>query len=409
MSTTIHLDIVYRWRVRCRLTDFYRAAKCKAYSTSPTNDLLKGKTIALKDNIALAGVRCTNGTEALDWTPTFDAPIATRIMDAGGIIMGKSACENACYEGVSDTSCTGKVHNPYADAYSCGGSSSGSGRLVASGAVDMAIGCDQGGSVRIPSSMCGLVGLKPTWGLVPYTGCVSLEATIDHAGPMAKSVPDVATLLQVIAGNDGIDDRQPPFLPDGTLEYVKELERFLESSDPMLPLSGVKVGVLEEGFTIPGMYSSISNLVESAIAKLKVLGAEITSISIPSHHKAALVWMCSVPIAGTRQGFFTDMTGRKQLHMIDRILASGNPMSQKAFDALGPGAQNAYLRYLYMIEKYGPMIHAKSSNMLRKSSVRGVTLASLFVLITLNFLGRLQQRSQVSRCPGDADITLAAL
>ena len=142
------------------------ATKCTAKCIEPRSDLLKGKTVALKDNVALAGVRCTNGTTALDWTPQIDATIVTRILDAGATISGKATCENACLEGVSDTSCTGKVHNPYADNYSCGGSSSGSGRLVATGSVDMAIGCDQGGSIRIPSSMCGLVGLKPTWGLV---------------------------------------------------------------------------------------------------------------------------------------------------------------------------------------------------------------------------------------------------
>lgn len=132
------------------------ATKCSAKSTSPVTELLKGKTIALKDNVALAGIRCTNGTAAVDWTPELDATIATRIMDAGATITGKATCENACMEGVSDTSVTGKVHNPYADNYSCGGSSSGSGRLVATGSVDMAIGCDQGGSIRIPSSMCGV-------------------------------------------------------------------------------------------------------------------------------------------------------------------------------------------------------------------------------------------------------------
>jgi len=345
------------------------AAKCNAYSTSPTSDLLKGKKIALKDNIALAGVKCTNGTEAVDWTPTFDATIATRIMDAGATITGKAACENACLENVSDTSCTGKVHNPYADGYNCGGSSSGSGRLVGSGAVDMAIGCDQGGSIRIPSANCGVVGLKPTWGLVPYAGIISLEATIDHAGPMARTVPDVARLLQVIAGTDGIDDRQPPFLPDGTLEYLANLDKFLSSSDTSKPLTGTKIGLLEEGSAIPGMDPNISKLCQSAVDKLKDLGAEVTSVSIPGHLKAAIVWMCSVPIAGTRQGFFSDQTGRKQLHMIDRLLASDNPMTQQAFDALGPGAQNAYMRYLYMIDKYGPMIHAKCSNLLRRINV----------------------------------------
>jgi amidase len=349
------------------------AAKCTAKAASPTNDLLKGKRVALKDNVALAGVKCTNGTEALDWTPEFDATIATRIMDAGATITGKAACENACFEGVSDTSCTGKVHNPYADNYSCGGSSSGSGRLVASGAVDMAIGCDQGGSIRIPSSMCGLVGLKPSWGLVPYTGIISLECTIDHAGPMAKSVPDTARLLEAIAGPDGVDDRQPPFLPEGSMNYIKNVDDFLSTTaGKEKPLAGIKIGVLDEGFTIPGMYDTIASLCRSAVSKLEALGADVKPVSVPTHTQGAIVWMCNVPIAGTRQGFFTDMTGRKQLHMIDRLLASGDPVSQDAFDKLGPGAQNQYLRYLYMIKKYGPLIHAKSSNLLRKLSVCAV-------------------------------------
>lgn len=345
------------------------AATCIAKAAEPKSDLLKGKTIALKDNVALASVRCTNGTEAMNWTPKFDATVATRIMDAGGIITGKAACENACMEGVSDTSCTGKVHNAYADNYSAGGSSSGSGRLVAVGAADMAIGCDQGGSIRIPSSMNGIVGLKPTWGLVPYTGIISFECTIDHAGPMAKTVRDTALLLEAIAGPDGMDDRQPYYLPPGTLQYTAHLDKWKTSVDSSKPLAGMRIGVLKEGFTIPGMDSNIDTLCKSAVSKFKDLGAELVDVTIPGHLNAAIMWMCSIPVAGVRQGFFTDMTGRKQLYLLDRIDASGNPLPQKAFDALGPGARNIYVRYLYLESKYGPHLHAKCSNLLRRINV----------------------------------------
>ena len=345
------------------------ATKCTAKAVEPKSDLLKGKTVALKDNVALAGVRCTNGTEAMEWTPTFDATVATRIMDAGGIITGKAACENACLEGVSDTSCTGKVHNAYVDDYSAGGSSSGSGRLVAVGDVDMAIGCDQGGSIRVPASMNGIVGLKPTWGLVPYTGIISFECTIDHAGPMARTIRDTALLLEAIAGPDGIDDRQPPYLPWGTLEYTSQLDKWSASTDQPKPLAGTKIGVLKEGFTIPAMNDNVANLCESAVSKFQDLGAELVDISIPSHLTAAILWMCSVPTSGVRQGLFADMTGRKQLYLIDRILASADPIPQKTFDALGPGARNFYVRYLYLKEKYGPELHAKCCNLLRKANV----------------------------------------
>ena len=359
------------------------ATKCIAKAVEPKSDLLKGKTVALKDNVALAGVRCTNGTEAMEWTPTFDATVATRIMDAGGVITGKAACENACMEGVSDTSCTGKVHNAYVDNYSAGGSSSGSGRLVAVGDVDMAIGCDQGGSIRIPSSMNGIVGLKPTWGLVPYTGIISFECTIDHAGPMAKNVRDTALLLEAIAGPDGIDDRQAPYLPPGMLEYTSQLDAWTSSRDKSKPLTGTRIGVLKESFTIPAMDKNVANLCTSAVTKLKDLGAELVDISILSHLNAAIVWMCSIPTAGVRQGFFADMTGRKQLYLIDRILASADPIPQKAFDALGPGARNNYIRYLYLKEKYGPELHAKCSNLLQKTSVSEINIRESWLIDTI--------------------------
>jgi amidase len=123
------------------------ATRCTVTATSPTSSLLKGKTVAVKDNIALAGVRCLNGVKPVtgEWVPATDATVVTRMLDAGCTILGKAACENACMEPSSDTSYTGIIHNPYADNYACGGSSSGSGRLVGSGAVDMALGCDQGG------------------------------------------------------------------------------------------------------------------------------------------------------------------------------------------------------------------------------------------------------------------------
>ena len=353
------------------------AIKCTAKCTEPKSDLLRDRTIALKDNVALASVPCTNGTRAMEWTPEFDATIASRIMDAGGTITGKAACECACLEGVSDTSCTGIVHNPYADYYSCGGSSSGSGRLVATGNVDMAIGCDQGGSIRIPAANCGIVGHKPTWGLVPYTGIISLECTIDHAGPMTKTVRDAALLLDSISGSDGIDDRQPPFMPTPYLDYTKNLDSFVSSADASKPLTGIKVGLLEEGFTIPEMDRNVQRACTAAIDRMQHLGADITKVSVPSHHRGMLVWMCSLPIAGARQGFLSDMTGRKQLYMTERISASGAPLPQKAFDAFGPGAQNMYLRYLYVKDKYGPKLHAKCSNLIRKMSVRGLPRETL--------------------------------
>ncbi|EME79579.1 uncharacterized protein MYCFIDRAFT_37737, partial [Pseudocercospora fijiensis CIRAD86] len=338
----------------------------EAKAAKPKTSLLEGKTIALKDNIAFAGVRCTNGTAAIEWTPQIDATVATRILDAGGLVTGKAACENACMEGVSETSCTGKVHNPYADGYSCGGSSSGSGRLVGSGAVDMALGGDQGGSIRIPAANCGIVGLKPTWGLVPYTGILSLESTIDHVGPMTKTVRDAALLLDVIAGKDGIDDRQPYFLPAAYMNYTATLDKFLSTSPKEKPLQGIKLGILSEGFDFPGMESSVSSLCNRAVHKLASLGAEVKPISIPLHNDAAEIWMLSLPLSGAKTGLLGLAEGRKMLYLNDRPPLPS--LSQSQFDALGPGAQNLYMRYLYLNSNpaWKSSIHGKTNNLLRK-------------------------------------------
>src|SRR5690606_34435932 len=136
---------------------------------------LAGKTVALKDNILLAGVPMMNGSSTLEgYIPEFDATIVTRMLDAGATIKGKAHCESFCISGGSHTNSTGLVHNPHKMGYSAGGSSSGSGVVVSLGEVDMAIGGDQGGSIRMPASFCGVYGMKPTWGLVPYTGIMPI-------------------------------------------------------------------------------------------------------------------------------------------------------------------------------------------------------------------------------------------
>ncbi len=154
---------------------------------------LAGRRIALKDNVCLAGVPMMIGADILEgYVPDVDATIVERILDAGGEIAGKAVCEYYCVSGGSHTSSTGPVQNPRKPGYTAGGSSSGSAALVAAGDVDMAIGGDQAGSIRIPASYCGIVGLKPTFGLVPYTGIAPLEITLDACGPMTANVRDNA-------------------------------------------------------------------------------------------------------------------------------------------------------------------------------------------------------------------------
>src|SRR5918911_2761076 len=146
---------------------------------------LAGKTVAIKDNVCVAGVPMMNGSATLEgYVPEVDATVVTRILDAGGTILGKAVCEDLCFSGGSFTPHTGPVLNPRDPFRQAGGSSCGSAALVAAGDVDLATGGDQGGSIRIPSCWSGIVGHKPTHGLVPYTGVFPIELTLDHAGPM---------------------------------------------------------------------------------------------------------------------------------------------------------------------------------------------------------------------------------
>jgi amidase len=241
--------------------------------------LLKGKKVAIKDNICVAGVPMMNGSALLEgYTPEIDATVVTRILEAGGTIAGKAACEDLCFSGASHTAATGPIRNPHNTAHSAGGSSGGSAAIVAAGETPMALGGDQGGSIRTPSSWCGIYGLKPTWGLVPTTGSMPISYSLDHCGPMGVTVEDVARLLTVIAGHDGWDPRTIAARPG---DYLTALGK---------PIKGLRVGVLREGFGHPESDPAVDSRVREAIAGITRLGAEVTEISVPWHLDGPHVW-----------------------------------------------------------------------------------------------------------------------
>lgn len=221
----------WAWKVTCR-------------HDNPTQRTLEGKTVCVKDNIAMAGVPCLLGTDTFTgWTPVTDATVITRVLDHGGTISGKAVCENLSRGAVSVTAATGPVHNPYGHGYSAGGSSSGTAALVASGAADMGIGCDQGGSIRIPAALCGLWGMKATLGLVPYSGIASNDASVDYVGPITRSCMDCAVLLEALAGADGMDDRQIAGTPSP--EAVPRYAAHLISTQEQ-GVKGMKIGIVKE-------------------------------------------------------------------------------------------------------------------------------------------------------------------
>src|SRR5258708_9535957 len=201
---------------------------------------VEGKKVGVKDNICVAGVPMMNGSQVLEgYVPDVDAAVVTCILETGGTVAGKAACEDLCFSAGSHTCATGPIRNPHNPADSAGGSSGGSAALVAAGEVEMALGGDQGGSIRTPSCWCGVYGLKPTWGLVPLTGAMPIAYAVDHCGPIGASTADVARLLTAIAGPDPHDPRTALAR---TADYMAALQAVVK---------GLTIGVLKEGFGHP--------------------------------------------------------------------------------------------------------------------------------------------------------------
>ncbi|WP_067681804.1 amidase [Nocardia miyunensis] len=241
---------------------------------------LSGRRVAIKDNVAVAGIPMMNGSETVrGFVPSADATVVARLLDAGATIAGKAVCEDLCFSGASHTSKTGPVRNPWDRERTTGGSSSGSAALVASGSVDFAIGGDQGGSIRIPASFCGVVGFKPTFGLVPYTGAFPIEQSLDHLGPIASTVADAAAMLTVIAGADGKDPRQPAGIA-GT-DYIAALEQVDR---------GLRIAVVSEGFEQSNSDAGVNSVVRQAIEKLTAAGHQAEEVSVPWHKHGAALW-----------------------------------------------------------------------------------------------------------------------
>lgn len=269
------------WRMPSAEENTFNAWRVKTHIAGATVGKLKGMTVAVKDNVAVAGVPMMNGSSILSaYTPEIDATVVTRLLDAGAIIAGKANCEYYCVSGGSHTCANGPVINPRKPGHAAGGSSSGSGALLAAGEVRLAIGADQGGSIRIPGSYCGVVGMKPTWGLVPYTGIMPIELTLDHVGPMSNNVADNALMLEVLAGPDGLDPRQMNFsLPPS---YTQALEAGAQ---------GLRIAVVTEGFAWPNSEPDVDARVKSAAALLRKLGATVEEVSIPMHRLGKSIWM----------------------------------------------------------------------------------------------------------------------
>ena len=315
---------------------------------------LAGKRIGLKNNVCVSGIPMTCASLLLeDYVPETDATIVTRMLDAGAEIVANLNMDNFAFSGAGDTSAFGATINPHSPHHLAGGSSGGSGAALYYDYIDITIGGDQGGSIRIPSSWCGVVGLKPTHSLVPYTGIVGMDNTFDQTGPMARTVAEVAVTLEVIAGKDSLDPRQGevPLQP-----YTEFLDR---------SVSGLRVGIVTEGFGWPRSEPDVDHAVHRALDVFKEMGAQTTDISIPAHRETdGINW--GLTAEGTAALLRANGTGFHWQGFYNTSLVETLAKARRAqANNFSPSGKLMLLIGTYMTERYHGRMYAKAQNLRR--------------------------------------------
>lgn len=351
----------------------YGAWYAKATIKGAPGGKLAGRTVAIKDNVCVAGVPMMNGSPTMEgFVPTIDATIVTRLLDAGATIVGKSVCEMFCFSGGSHTSAPGPVHNPHRMGYSAGGSSSGSAALVAAGEVDLAIGGDQGGSIRMPASYCGIYGMKPTHGLVPYTGVMPIEVTIDHTGPMTANVTDSALMLEVLAGPDGLDPRQHAG------QTAKPYTELMKGG-----VKGLRIGVVTEGFGWPQSMPQVDEKVRKAAERLAGLGAKVSEVSIPMHRVGPAIWLPIAAEGATQQMMKNNGYGFNYKGFFDTALINYHADWRERADELSETLKMTMVLGEYFIQEYHGSFYGKAQNLSRQLKLAYESAFSDFDLLLM--------------------------
>jgi aspartyl-tRNA(Asn)/glutamyl-tRNA(Gln) amidotransferase subunit A len=251
---------------------------------------LHGIPIGLKDNIDTAGVRTTAASAVFDdRVPSEDAEVARRLAAAGAVVIGKTNLHEFAFGGTSATSYYGPVRNPWALERNPGGSSGGSAAAVATDLCYGALGTDTGGSIRTPASYCSVVGLKPTYGLVSIRGIIPLTLSLDHCGPMTRSVMDAAMILNVLAGYDRLDIAS---VEHGAEDYVAALKQ---------PVNGLRIGIARAPF-FDLLDADVANVIDEALRVLSTLTKSMTDTMLPS--------VRDITLGGETYAYHEEMFGR---------------------------------------------------------------------------------------------------
>ena len=252
--------------------------RAQALDMSSSNGALSKIPVVLKDNICQKGELTTCASKILDgFRPPYDATVVKKLKEASALLIGKANMDEFAFGSSCETSCYGATNNPYGLDRVPGGSSGGSAALVAADETVLALGSDTGGSIRQPAALCGVVGMKPTYGRVSRYGLIAFGSSLDQIGPITKDVSDCASLLNVISGYDPLDstsiDRP---VPDYTKSIVNDVK-------------GLKIGLSKEYFA-QGIDKEVKSAVDKSIEVLKDLGAKFIDISLPHTEYAVSVY-----------------------------------------------------------------------------------------------------------------------
>lgn len=324
------------------------AKKADEMIAAGTQQILTGIPYSVKDAICVKGVRSTAAATILDtYIPPYEATVITKIREQGAVLVGKTNCDAFGHGASNENSMYGPVRNPHDPSKVAGGSSGGSAAAVADHQCIFSIAEDTGGSIRQPAALCGIYGLRPSYGRNSRYGIMPMASSFDTVGPMAKSAEDIAILMGVMAGQDAKDATT---VPDAVPHYLEETRNWKRE------IGNLRIGVPKEYFELEGLDPELKTAIEGKIQKLKEAGATIVEVSLPYTKYAIPVYYIAVPsedssnlgrIDGIRYGVQSDMDNLYDTYAHSR--AHGMPEEVKrrimvGTYALSAGFYDAYYR-----------------------------------------------------------------
>ncbi|MDP8936574.1 MAG: Asp-tRNA(Asn)/Glu-tRNA(Gln) amidotransferase subunit GatA [Actinomycetota bacterium] len=326
------------------LADDARASAAEVDRRVATGDdpgPLAGVPVALKDNLCTRGIATTCSSRILDgWRPPYDATVVDRLRAAGAIVIGKTNMDEFAMGSSTENSAFGPTRNPHDTTRVPGGSSGGSAAAVAAGFAPLGLGSDTGGSIRQPAALCGVVGAKPTYGLVSRYGLVAFASSLDQIGPFAGSVADAVLLMEAIAGHDPLDSTSIPQQPLGLTESLAE------------GVEGLRVGVVRE--LTDGIDADVAGRLEAAVAALEAEGAKVDDVSLPAAAHGLSAYYLIAPAEassnlarydGVRYGLRVDGADVTEMYAATRAAGFGAEVKRRIMlgtYALSAGYYDAY-------------------------------------------------------------------